>query len=105
MERYLFSPMHRLRQLELSWFRSGQTTSLLASVREKDEVNVERGGILATPYGTGKVVGGSGIAASGSIGCGDSSLRREEASAYDEDNDGSMVRSRNGALQSIASCD
>jgi hypothetical protein len=104
MERYLFSPMHRLRQLELSWFRSGQTTSLLASVREKDEVNVERGGILATPYGTGKVVGGSGIAAGGSIGCGDSSLRREEASAYEEGNDDRMMGSSNAAMQMIASC-
>lgn len=38
--------MQRLRQLEPSWFRKGQTTSLLASVIEKDEVREDRGGIL-----------------------------------------------------------
>lgn len=42
--------MHRFRQLEPSWFRSGQTTSLLLeSVREKDEVKDDRGGILTPP--------------------------------------------------------
>lgn len=41
--------MHRLRQLDPSWFRSGQTTSLLESVMEKDEVKDERGGILTPP--------------------------------------------------------
>ena len=40
--------MQRLRQLEPSWFRSGQTTSLLASVIEKEEVKADRGGILST---------------------------------------------------------
>jgi hypothetical protein len=39
--------MQRLRQLEPSWFRRGQTTSLLASVIEKDEVREDRGGILS----------------------------------------------------------
>lgn len=46
------TPRHRLRQLEPSWLRSGQTTSLLLeSVREKDEVKDERGGILTPPCG------------------------------------------------------
>lgn len=40
--------MQRLRQLEPSWLRSGQTTSLLASVIEKDEVKDVLGGILNT---------------------------------------------------------
>lgn len=55
--------MQRLRQLEPSWFRSGQTTSLLASVIEKDEVKEDRGGILsATPpcAGRGEDGGGGG---------------------------------------------
>ena len=39
--------MQRLRQLEPSWFRSGQTTSLFASVIEKEEVKEDRGGILS----------------------------------------------------------
>ena len=43
------TPMHRLRQLEPSWLRSGQTTSLLASVMEKDEVREDLGGMLQTP--------------------------------------------------------
>ena len=48
--------MQRLRQLEPSWFRSGQTTSLLASVIEKEEVKADRGGILSTtpPYAGGE---------------------------------------------------
>jgi hypothetical protein len=41
--------MQRLRQLEPSWLRSGQTTSLLESVIEKDEVRDGLGGILETP--------------------------------------------------------
>ena len=41
--------MHRLRQLEPSWFRSGQTTSLFESVMEKEPVKVDRGGILTPP--------------------------------------------------------
>lgn len=41
--------MHRLRQLEPSWLRSGQTTSLLESVTENDDVNEDRGGILTPP--------------------------------------------------------
>jgi len=40
------TPIQRLRQLEPSWLRSGQTTSLLASVIEKDEVRDDLGGIL-----------------------------------------------------------
>lgn len=39
--------MQRLRQLEPSWLRSGQTTSLFASVIEKDDVSDDRGGIFA----------------------------------------------------------
>lgn len=36
------TPRQRLRQPEPSWLRSGQTTSLVASAREKDEVRAER---------------------------------------------------------------
>lgn len=42
--------MHLLRQLEPSWLRRGQTTSLLESVIEKDDVKDDRGGILTPPY-------------------------------------------------------
>lgn len=42
------TPMQRLRQLDPSWFRRGQTTSLLASEIEKEEVNEDLGGILTT---------------------------------------------------------
>lgn len=54
--------MQRLRQLEPSWFRSGQTTSLLASVIEKDEVKEDRGGILklTPPCAGGGDDGGGG---------------------------------------------
>ena len=41
------TPRHRFRQLEPSWLRSGHTTSLLASVTEKEEVREARGGMLA----------------------------------------------------------
>lgn len=44
------TPRHLLRQLEPSWFFKGQTTSSLESEMEKDEVKVERGGILTPPY-------------------------------------------------------
>lgn len=40
--------MQRFLQLDPSWLRSGQTTSLLASVIEKDDVKDDRGGILIT---------------------------------------------------------
>lgn len=40
------TPMQRLRQLEPSWLRSGQTTSLFASVMEKDDVRDDLGGIF-----------------------------------------------------------
>ncbi len=43
------TPMQRFLQLEPSWFRKGQTTSLVASAIEKDEVSEDRGGILKTP--------------------------------------------------------
>lgn len=39
------TPRHRFRQLLASWLRSGHTTSLLASVTEKEEVRDWRGGI------------------------------------------------------------
>ena len=42
----VLTPMHRLRQLEPSWFRRGHTTSLFESVIEKDEVREVLGGIL-----------------------------------------------------------
>lgn len=64
IERYRFSPMQRLRQLEPSWLRSGQTTSLFASVIEKDDVRDDLGGILEVsiietpPSDVGKVVEG-----------------------------------------------
>jgi len=38
--------MQRLRQDEPSWFFSGQTTSLLTSVTEKELVRAERGGMF-----------------------------------------------------------
>ena len=40
------TPMQRFLQLEPSWLRNGQTTSLLESVMEKDEVREDLGGIL-----------------------------------------------------------
>jgi hypothetical protein len=40
------TPTQRLRQLEPSWLRSGQTTSLFASVIERDDVKDDLGGIL-----------------------------------------------------------
>lgn len=43
------TPIHLLRQLEPSWFRRGQTTSLLESVIEKEDVKEDRGGILTPP--------------------------------------------------------
>lgn len=44
----LLTPRQRFRQLEPSWFRRGQTTSLLASVTEKEDVRFERGGGIAS---------------------------------------------------------
>ena len=41
--------MQRFRQLEPSWLRNGQTTSLLESVIEKEDVRDDLGGILYTP--------------------------------------------------------
>lgn len=42
--------MQRFLQAEPSWLRNGQTTSLLESVIEKDEVRADDlGGILETP--------------------------------------------------------
>lgn len=43
------TPTHLFLQLEPSWFRNGQTTSLLESVMEKDDVKDDRGGILTPP--------------------------------------------------------
>lgn len=57
--------MHRFRQLDPSWLCSGQTTSLLESVIEKEDVNEDRGGILTnarTPNKHAKVVGDDGEA-------------------------------------------
>ncbi len=59
--------MQRLRQLEASWLRSGQTTSLFASVIEKDDVRDDLGGILdvsviANPHQANKeAVEGEGL--------------------------------------------
>lgn len=44
------TPVHRFLQLEPSWLRKGQTTSLLASVMEKDDVNEDLGGILTVAW-------------------------------------------------------
>jgi hypothetical protein len=44
--------MQRLRQLEPSWLRRGQTTSLLESVSEKEDVREDRGGILTVRCGS-----------------------------------------------------
>ena len=49
--------MQRFRQLEPSWLRKGQTTSLLESVIEKDEVREDLGGILETPPCAGSIEG------------------------------------------------
>lgn len=51
---YELTPRHRLRQLEPSLFFKGHTTSLLASVTEKELVRELRGGmvhIYASQYG------------------------------------------------------
>lgn len=53
---YELTPRHRLRQLEPSLFFKGHTTSLLASVTEKELVSELRGGMvhIYTPqYGRG----------------------------------------------------
>lgn len=39
--------MQRLRQAELSWLRSGQTTTLFSSETEKDPVSEARGGMAS----------------------------------------------------------
>jgi hypothetical protein len=46
----LLTPKQRFRQLEPSWFVRGQTTSLLASVSEKELVREERGGMASCMY-------------------------------------------------------
>lgn len=46
------TPKHRLRQLEASLFFKGQTTSLLASVTEKELVSELRGGMVHHPRGS-----------------------------------------------------
>lgn len=60
--RLRLTPRQRLRQLEPSWFSSGQTTSLLASVMENDEVSEDRGGILDTPPCEGRGFRGEALA-------------------------------------------
>ena len=82
------TPMQRLRQLEPSWFRSGQTTSLLASVIEKDEVKDDRGGILsATPPCAGRGVDGGWWIEALPLGCrcgGRFGYRLAGVTSYDE---------------------
>ena len=39
--------MQRFRQAELSWLRSGQTTTLFSSETEKDPVSEARGGMAS----------------------------------------------------------
>lgn len=46
----LLTPKQRFRQLEPSWFVRGQTTSLFASVSEKELVREERGGMASCMY-------------------------------------------------------
>jgi hypothetical protein len=41
--------MQRFLQLEPSWFRRGQTTSLLESAMENCEVRADRGGMATDP--------------------------------------------------------
>ncbi len=41
------TPVQRLRQAELSWLRSGQTTTLFSSETEKDPVSEARGGMAS----------------------------------------------------------
>jgi hypothetical protein len=52
--------MQRLRQLEPSWLRSGQTTSLFASVIEKDDVRDDLGGIV-DERGSRRLMAGVGV--------------------------------------------
>ena len=59
----LLTPRHLFLQLEPSWFFRGQTTSLLESERGKDEVNDDRGGILAPPCAARRLVGGECVTA------------------------------------------
>jgi len=54
----LLTPKQRFRQLEPSWFVRGQTTSLLASVSEKELVREERGGMACCMYPRGGLAGG-----------------------------------------------
>lgn len=66
------TPRQRLRQLEPSWLRNGQTTSLLASETEKEEVSDERGGIVVVePMNAKRGVDrlDSGIAIGGELNC------------------------------------
>jgi hypothetical protein len=54
--------VQRLRQAEPSWFRSGQTTTLFSSDKEKDPVSEARGGIpscIDSPRGRGPCEAGS----------------------------------------------
>lgn len=41
------TPVQRLRQAELSWLRSGHTTTLFSSETEKDPVSEARGGMAS----------------------------------------------------------
>lgn len=76
--------MQRFLQLDPSWLRSGQTTSLFASVIEKDEVKDDLGGILLdyncldpTIQGRGRVrdgTSGSGSRSRLGVGGGDGGL-------------------------------
>ena len=42
----ILTPTHRLRQLELSLFFKGQTTSLVSLTTEKELVREDRGGMM-----------------------------------------------------------
>lgn len=75
----ILTPRHRLRQLEPSLFFKGQTTSLLASVTEKELVSELLGGMVHVVFflvprgGEGEVKARSGME-----GDGREKVRREE---------------------------
>lgn len=56
MAREELTPRHRLRQLEPSLFFKGHTTSLLASVTEKELVSELRGGMVHIRRGAGSLL-------------------------------------------------
>ena len=68
--------MQRFLQLDPSWLRSGQTTSLFASVIEKDDVKDDLGGILSDYNCLDPTIRGRGSRSSTSSGSGSRSRSR-----------------------------